>query len=156
MKTPAHAAGRAASKLMKPLSAKFGPGAGELDARWPEIVGKALAAHSTPVRFQAGAGGLTLLIHAPGPAAALIEAQSTLILERVAQFAGRAPKRLKVTQAGRPRRKAMRAKPKSRILKVKRFTSEPIGLEAVMEAFEAAVTHPKATLNKRTDTTSKE
>lgn len=153
---PPKSAGRAASKLIKPLSARFGPGAGELQARWAEIVGDALAAHSTPVKFQSGAGGLTLLIHAPGPAAALIEAQSAQILDRVARFSGRAPKRLKVTQIARRPRKGARKAPAARIRKVAAFTAEPDGLEAVMAAFEAAVAAPKSALSKRHGPTSKE
>ena len=144
---PPKTAGRAASKLIKPLSARFGPGAADLEARWTEIVGEALAAHSSPVKFQSGGGGLTLLIRAPGPAAALIEAQSAQIIERVARFAGRAPRRLKITQsAGRPRR-AVHKPAKPRIRKVSAFTAEAEGLEAVMAAFEAAVTPPKSALD---------
>ena len=136
---PPKSAGRAASKLIKPLSARFGPGAGELEARWPEIVGEALAAHSVPIKFQSGATGLALLIQAPGPAAALIEAQSAQILERVARFAGRAPKRLKITQAAGRRRRASAPRSTSRIRKVSSFTTEAEGLEAVMAEFEAAI-----------------
>ena len=141
---PPKSAGRAASKLIKPLSARFGPGAGELQARWPEIVGAPLAAHSTPVKFETGPGGLTLLIHAPGPAAALIEAQSAQILDRVARFSGRAPKRLKVTQAARRPRQPSRTNLAPRIRQVAAFTAAPDGLDAVMAAFEAAVFEPRA------------
>ncbi len=101
------------------------------------------------MKFQSGAGGLTLLIQAPGPAAALIEAQGAQIIERVAHFTGRAPKRLKVTQSAGPRRRAAPAAEPARIRKVRAFSAEPEGLDAVMAEFEAAVTTPKSALDKR-------
>ncbi|TGY87212.1 DUF721 domain-containing protein [Marinicauda algicola] len=94
----APSAGRAAARIAKPLAKQFGTAAGELDARWSEIVGEQLAKWSRPEKFQAGAGGAVLVVTARGPAAALIEAQSTRILDRVAQYAGRRPARLKIIQ----------------------------------------------------------
>jgi len=151
---PPPSAGRAASRLIKPLSAKFGPGASELQGHWKEIVGEALAAYSSPVKFQSGAGGLTLVINARGPAASLIEAQSAQILDRVARFAGRAPKRLKLTQGALKSRPAKSKSRPSRVVKVKALSPEPDGLEAVMEAFEAAVLKPhSARRSRRSDPT---
>lgn len=141
---PPPSAGRAASRLIKPMSAKFGPGANELQAHWAEIVGDALAAYSSPVKFQSGAGGLTLVINARGPAASLIEAQSAQILERVARFSGRTPKRLKLTQAALKSRSVKSKSRPKRIVKVKALSPEPNGLDAVMDAFEAAVFAPRA------------
>jgi hypothetical protein len=141
---PPPSAGRVASRLIKPMSAKFGPGAGELDSHWPEIVGQALATYSSPVKFQSGAGGLTLVVNARGPAASLIEAQSAQILERVERFCGKSPKKLKLTQGtlkSRPPRPV--SKPR-RVTRVKQFSAEPEGLDAVMAAFDAAVFGPKA------------
>lgn len=94
----APSAGRAAAKIVKPLARQFGTAAGELEAHWPEIVGGQLAQWSRPEKFQSGAGGTTLVITARGPAAALIEAQSARILDRVAQYAGRRPARIKIRQ----------------------------------------------------------
>jgi hypothetical protein len=74
----------------------------------------------------------------------------------VARFSGRAPKRLKLTQAARRPRKAARKAPGARIRKVAAFTAEPEGLDAVMAAFEAAVAAPKSALNKRHRMTPKE
>jgi hypothetical protein len=140
---PPPSAGRAASRLIKPMSAKFGPGANELQANWTEIVGEALAAYSSPVKFQSGAGGLALVINARGPAASLIEAQSAQILDRVARFSGRAPKRLKLTQGALKSRPVNSKSRPSRVVKVKALSPEPKGLEAVMNAFEAAVFAPR-------------
>jgi hypothetical protein len=126
------------------MSARFGPGANELQAHWAEIVGDALAAYSSPVKFQSGAGGLTLVINARGPAASLIEAQSAQILDRVARFAGRAPKRLKLTQGALKSRPVRSKSRPARVVKVKALSPEPEGLDAVMAAFEAAVFAPRA------------
>lgn len=90
--------GIAAARLIKPLAHQFGPGASELEQNWAEIVGDALATWSKPVKISGGAAGYTLWIQARGPAAALIEAQSSRILDRVAQYTGRKPARLRVTQ----------------------------------------------------------
>lgn len=94
----APSAGRAAAKVVKPLAKQFGTPASELEARWAEIVGEQLARWSRPEKFQGGAAGSTLVITARGPAAALIEAQSSRILDRVAQYSGRRPARLKILQ----------------------------------------------------------
>jgi len=89
---------RATAAVLKPLAKKFGPGVAELDAHWREIVGEALARWCRPEKMQGGAG-TTLVISARGPAAALIEADANRILDRVAQYAGKRPARLKVVQA---------------------------------------------------------
>lgn len=94
----APSAGRAAAKVVKPLARQFGAAAGELDAHWAAIVGEQLAQWSRPEKFQGGAAGSTLVVTARGPAAALIEAQSSRILDRVAQYSGRRPARLKILQ----------------------------------------------------------
>lgn len=91
---PAPPAGRALANVLRPLARAFGPGVSELDEHWEAIVGEALARWSSPEKLQAG----TLTVRARGPAAALIEAQSGVILERVAQYAGKAPKRLRIVQ----------------------------------------------------------
>jgi hypothetical protein len=95
---PPPAAAAALARVLKPLAVHHGPGVAELAEHWAEIVGAPLAAHSRPEKMQSGAGGLTLVVRARGPAAALVEAQSARILERVARYAGRAPKRLRIVQ----------------------------------------------------------
>lgn len=96
----APSAGRAAGKILKPLSEKFGPGAEALARHWPEIVGETLAQWCAPDSIRGG----TLYVTARGPAAAVIEAESRRILQRVASFAGRsAPVRIRIRQ-GRPQK----------------------------------------------------
>ena len=90
--------GVAAARLIKPLAKRFGPGVNELDEHWEAIVGAPLAQWSKPDKIVGTPSGLTLVVQAKGPAAALIEAQSNRILERVGQYAGRQPKRLKLIQ----------------------------------------------------------
>ncbi len=115
---PARSAGEACAKVVRPLAKRFGPGVSELDVHWREIVGEPLADWSKPERYQGGSSGSTLVVRARGPAAALVEAQSARILERVAAYSGRPVKRLKIVQgpiepAGAP----VRRKPPQRIVK---------------------------------------
>lgn len=92
-------AGRAAAKILKPLSIKFGPGTDRLAEHWREVVGDRLAGWSAPDAIRGG----TLYIIAKGPAGALIEADAPRILERLKTISGHsAPTRLRVKQ-GNPR-----------------------------------------------------
>jgi len=84
----APSAGRAVAKIMKPLSSKFGAGKSGLTEHWEDIVGPRFARISTPLRFQGGREGRTLLIAAPGPAAALITAAGSAIIERTNSYLG--------------------------------------------------------------------
>lgn len=81
----APSAGLSVSKVMRPLAKKHGGGrsALSLERIWPEIMGPRWSKISTPVRFLGGRNGRTLIISAPGPAAALIMAQSGPILSRL-------------------------------------------------------------------------
>lgn len=115
----APSAGRQAEKIIKPLARSFGTAAGELDEHWKEIVGAQLAQWSRPEKFQGGAGGSTLVVVARGPAAALIEAQSARILERVAQYTGRRPARLRIVQG------AIRPAPQPKTQRTVRVTPAP-------------------------------
>ncbi len=81
-------AGRAVAKIMKPLSAKFGAGKSGLTEHWEDIVGPRFARISTPLRFLGGREGRTLLIAAPGPAAALITAAGSAIIDRANGYLG--------------------------------------------------------------------
>jgi len=78
----------AISKIMRPLSAKFGAGKSGLTDHWEDIVGHRFAKISRPVRFQGGRNGRTLLISAPGPAAALIMAAGSGIIDRANSYLG--------------------------------------------------------------------
>jgi len=81
-------ASRAVSKIMKPLSSKFGAGRSGLTEHWEDIVGPRFARISTPLRFLGGRDGRTLLIAAPGPAAALIAAAGQGIIDRANSYLG--------------------------------------------------------------------
>ena len=78
-------AGMAVSKVMRPLSKKYGGGSSALALGriWPEIVGQRWSKISSPVRFTFGRNGRTLVISAPGSAAALIMAASGPIIDRL-------------------------------------------------------------------------
>lgn len=92
-------AGRAAERILKPLAKRFGVGVERLVEHWPDIVGARLAEWCTPEAIQTAAGNKVLVIRARGPAAAVLQAESRRILERVRLFAGeRAPTRLRVLQ----------------------------------------------------------
>ena len=102
---PAPSAGRAAERVLKPLTRRFGVGVEQLREHWPEIVGKRLADWSAPKTIQRAGGVNTLVIEARGPAGAILQAESHRILERVRTHSGdRAPTRLRVVQgrAARP------------------------------------------------------
>lgn len=81
-------AGDAVSKIMRPLSGKFGAGKSGLTEHWEDIVGPRFARISHPVRFLGGRNGRTLLISAPGPAAALIMAAGSAIIDRTNGYLG--------------------------------------------------------------------
>ena len=87
---PPPTAGRALTRLLKPLEDRFGQGPQALQARWREIVGDVLARHTEPVKLsrKTGAGPGALEIRVNGPAAALIQHQAPEILERVNLFLG--------------------------------------------------------------------
>lgn len=81
----APSAGMAVSKVMRPLSKKYGGGSSALALGriWPEIMGERWSKISTPVRFIGGRQGRTLVISAPGAAASLIMAASGPIIDRL-------------------------------------------------------------------------
>ena len=110
---PPPPAGRRLSPLLKELDAKFGQGAGALQARWREIVGPEIARRTEPVKLTRGRNGApsSLEIRVAGPAAAIIQHQAHEILARVNLFLGaEAVQKLRVVQgplrikpdAGRP------------------------------------------------------
>ncbi len=81
-------AGASLAKVMAPLSRKFGAGKSGLTEHWEDIVGPRFARISHPVRFLGGREGRTLLISAPGPAAALIMAAGSTIIDRTNSYLG--------------------------------------------------------------------
>ena len=84
---PAPMAGVAITKVLRPLSKKFGGKTGAsartLKKHWPQIVGARWAKISNPLKFTGGREGRTLVITAPGAAAALIMSASGPIIDRL-------------------------------------------------------------------------
>ena len=84
------------AKLTKASFARYGFAYGELMARWPEIVGEALARHCEPerIKWPRGAGetaqklGGTLVIRAAPGRGLDLQYQSHQIIERINQFYG--------------------------------------------------------------------
>lgn len=85
---PAPHVSRAMARVMRPLSKTYGVGHTGLAAHWDDIVGARFAKISKPVKFSGGKDGRTLIIRAPGPAAALIMAASQTIIDRVNGYLG--------------------------------------------------------------------
>lgn len=95
----APSAGRAASKILRPLAKRFGLGVEQFRQNWPDIVGSRLADWSEPQSIQRAGGAQILVIKARGPAAAIIQAETRRILERLRSYAGKqAPTRIRVVQ----------------------------------------------------------
>ncbi len=81
-------AGVAAGRVLKPLARRFGPSLAELTERWPEIAGERLARLARPMRLSQGRDGAVLTLLARGPAATLIQAESSRIIERANFYCG--------------------------------------------------------------------
>jgi len=96
-------AGVAAGKILRPLARKFGVGIEQLRANWADIVGSRLAQWSEPETVQRQGASRTLVIRARGPAAAVLQAESRRVLDRVRTYTGaQGPTRIRVIQgAGR-------------------------------------------------------
>ncbi len=117
---PPPAAARSLGPLLKSLEAKFGQGAGVLQARWREIVGETLARHTEPVKLVKNRTGSILELRVAGPAAAIVQHQSPEILARAAMVLGEgAVTKLRIVQgpirgtglAARPMAGRKRSKP---------------------------------------------
>ena len=96
-------------RVARPVLGKRGFSAGQVIGRWTEIVGAELAASTSPERVQfhrgARANGTLHLRVASGAAAALVQPQVPLIIERVNGFLGpNAISDIKVTQGPLPHR----------------------------------------------------
>lgn len=103
-------ASMAVNRVMRPLAKKGGQKRGSsalaLADVWPEIMGPRWSKISSPVRFRASNGQRTLIISAPGPAAALILAASGPILQRLnAHLGADQVSRIQVVQSA-PKAKA--------------------------------------------------
>lgn len=111
---PPPAAAKALAEPLKALDAKFGLGVDGLKARWIEIVGKALARRTEPVRLSnARSGGASLELRVDGPSATLVQHQAADILARVNLYLGAgAVERLRIVQG--PLRGHTRAAPPER------------------------------------------
>jgi len=98
---PPPVAGRALTKTLKALDARFGQGADGLLARWREIVGVELTRRTEPtklVKSRTG-GGATLELRVEGPSAAIIQHRASDILDRVNLFLGaQAVAKLRIVQ----------------------------------------------------------
>ncbi len=98
---PPPSAGRGLGKLVKDLDARFGQGAGALQARWREVVGAEVAKRTEPVKLVKGRNGgpSSLEIRVAGPSAAIIQHQAHEILARVNLFLGpEAVQKLRIVQ----------------------------------------------------------
>lgn len=84
----APSAAMAVGKIVRPLAKKHGAGMTPILQNWEQIAGKRFAKISRPVRMMGGRNGRTLVITAPGAAAALITASSGQILDRLNTFLG--------------------------------------------------------------------
>lgn len=107
-------AGKSLSPLIRELDARFGQGAGGLQARWAEIVGEQTARRTEPVKLTKarGGAGATLEIKVEGAAALAVQHQAAGILERVNLFLGAgAVDKLRIVQ-GPVRKGPSSAKPK--------------------------------------------
>jgi hypothetical protein len=112
---PPPPAGRALTRTLRELDARFGQGPGALAARWREIVGAEVARRTEPVKLVKGRNGApsSLEIRVAGPAAALIQHQAHEILARVNLFLGsEAVQKLRIVQG--PLRLAPEAAPPPR------------------------------------------
>lgn len=106
-------------RTMADVFARQGFASMELVTRWPEIVGRDVAAHSEPIRIvwprKSGPGDAepaTLVLRVEGPASIEIQHQSSIILERVNRFFGwRAVGRLALRQAPLTRRDKPKTRP---------------------------------------------
>lgn len=108
-------AGKSLSPLIRELDARFGQGAGGLQARWAEIVGEQTARRTEPVKLTKarGGGGATLEIKVEGAAALAVQHQAADILERVNVFLGAgAVDKLRVVQGPVRKTGASSTKPK--------------------------------------------
>lgn len=102
------------TKALAPILREAGPAPGSLQARWPEIVGPAIAKVTSPLRVSSGRTGATLHLAAPSAAAPMLQHAAAHIIERVNLATGANVKHLKIIHSGVP--KAHPSKPKRQTL----------------------------------------
>lgn len=105
-KGPYRVSGHAAP-LARAIAGRNGFPTMTVAARWREIAGEALAAHTQPLSIAKGARGGTLLLRAESGAALLVQHQSREILARVNAILGEgAVTALRLVQGVMPRSRA--------------------------------------------------
>jgi len=77
------------SRVVRPLSKKYGGSVSDLRQHWAEIIGPKFGKLTQPLKFTGSPRGRRLIIGAPGPAAALMMASKTQILDRLSAYLGR-------------------------------------------------------------------
>jgi hypothetical protein len=129
--------GRSLSGLIKTLDDKFGRGSDGLAARWREIVGDTLAAHTEPVKLSKPRGGVggTLELKVDGPIAALIQHQAPDIIARVNLMLGAgAVAKLRIIQGVIRRPVAARTAAQAAMARRQRIRPLDAAVEAELEA----------------------
>lgn len=120
-------------KLTKASFARYGFAYGELMARWPEIVGKALAQYCEPERIKWPRGsaenaqklGGTLIIRAEPGRGLVLQYQTHHIIERINQFYGYgAVTSIKIVQGHMPSSKQLINKDNSLDMKTEEALSQ--------------------------------
>ena len=143
---PPPVAGRALQGLVKALDERFGAGTGPLAARWREIVGETLAAHTEPAKLSKprnGAGGV-LELKVDGPVAALIQHQAPEILARVNLVLGQgAVAKLRVVQGVIRRPAAAKGAARGSLARRRRAQPLDAAVEAELQAGLAAAEDEK-------------
>jgi len=134
----APSASRAANKVLRPLSRKFGPGVSSLRSHWPEIIGERWAALSKPTAVRGITGAKVLHIEAKGPAAAMLQADSARILGKVNQFLGTGAISKITVKQGRISIQSKPAAPTpTRHMSKKLETDEDISLRTALDKLES-------------------
>jgi hypothetical protein len=134
---PPSAVGGRLSGLIKQLDERFGRGPETLQARWREIVGEALAAHTEPAKLSRprNGGGAVLELKVDGPAATLIQHQAPDLLARVNLFLGEgAVERLRIVQGVVRRARPAAGPAEAAQARRKRLVPLDAGLEAELAA----------------------
>ena len=130
-------AARPLTRTIKALDEKFSRGPDALAARWREIVGDPLAAHTEPVKLtkpRNGAGAV-LELKVDGPLAALIQHQAPDIMARVNLVLGAgAVAKLRIIQGVIRRPAATRSAAQAALARRKRAQPLDAGVEAELEA----------------------
>ncbi len=143
---PPPSAAKAVNRVLRPLSRKFGPGIGGLRTNWPDIIGVRWAALSKPVAMRGAKGAKTLTIEAKGPAAAMIQAQSAQLLDKINQFLGASTITKITVRQGRiqpPKHPAQTSPPPYNHVQKTLVTDAENSLQAALDKLGAVIKPPK-------------